>query len=164
MGSSDHVSFWNRGYASILAIEDNKSDFNAYYHATNDRLSRLDLNYFANYVKASVGTAAHLALPVTETGVLRGTISDAATLLPIAHASVQATWNKNSNWTQTDGGGVYAFTLPVATYTVTASAPRYVFQTVTGVIVTSRITTTRDIPLSPATPIVFAPRVGKTMP
>jgi hypothetical protein len=59
---------------------------------------------------------------------------------------------------------VYTFTLPVATHTVTASAPRYVFQTVTGVIATSTITTTRDISLSPATQIIFAPRVGKNMP
>jgi Zn-dependent M28 family amino/carboxypeptidase len=164
MGQSDHVSFWNRGYASILAIEDDDYDFDAYYHTTNDRLSTLNLTYFTNYVKASVGTAAHLALPLTETGVLRGTISDAVTLLPISNASVQAAWSASSTYTRTDASGVYTFTLPVATYTLTASAPRYVFRTASGVIVTTTITTTRDIALTPASQIIFAPRVVKNAP
>jgi len=56
----------------IKDFEDDYNDFDAYYHTTNDRLSTLNLTYFTNYVKASVGTAAHLALPLTETGVLRG--------------------------------------------------------------------------------------------
>ncbi|MCI0476948.1 MAG: M28 family metallopeptidase [Anaerolineales bacterium] len=61
---SDHASFWARGFAGVLAIEDDDDDFNPNYHTTSDRLSTLNLTYFTNFVKASVGTAAHLALPL----------------------------------------------------------------------------------------------------
>ncbi|MEW5720689.1 MAG: M20/M25/M40 family metallo-hydrolase, partial [Chloroflexota bacterium] len=164
MGFSDHASFWARGYPAILAIEDDVSDFNAYYHTTNDRLARLDLTYFTNFVKASVGTVAHLALPLTETGILRGTISDAATLLPIPNAWAQATWDQSSTFTHTNASGVYTFTLPVATYTVTASAPRYMFQSVPGVVITTTITSTCDLSLTLAPHNIFAPRVSKNAP
>jgi len=60
---SDHASFWEQGFAAILAIEDDINDFNPNYHKTSDRLATLNLTYFTNFVKASVGTAAHLALP-----------------------------------------------------------------------------------------------------
>jgi Zn-dependent M28 family amino/carboxypeptidase len=63
-GYSDHASFWDRGFAAILAIEDDVNDFNPNYHKTSDRLAALNLTYFTNFVKASVGTAAHLALPM----------------------------------------------------------------------------------------------------
>jgi len=59
---SDHSRFWNRGYPAILAIEDDSSDFNAYYHTTNDTLAALNIPYFTAYVKASLGAVAHLAL------------------------------------------------------------------------------------------------------
>jgi Zn-dependent M28 family amino/carboxypeptidase len=64
-GYSDHASFWDRGFAAILAIEDDVNDFNSNYHKASDRLAALNLTYFTNFVKASVGTAAHLALPVS---------------------------------------------------------------------------------------------------
>lgn len=57
---SDHASFWDRGFPAILAIED-LNDFNAYYHTSNDRLSHLDLDYLTDFVKAAVGTLAHMA-------------------------------------------------------------------------------------------------------
>jgi hypothetical protein len=63
--ASDHASFWDRGYPAILAIEDDVSDFNPRYHTTGDRLQYLNMTYYTNYVKASVGTAAHLAYPLT---------------------------------------------------------------------------------------------------
>lgn len=62
--ASDHSSFWIRGYPAILAIEDNQNDFNPYYHTSSDRLSHLNLVYFNDFVKAAVGTAAHLARPL----------------------------------------------------------------------------------------------------
>ena len=58
---SDHASFWNCGYPGILAIEDDSSDFNAYYHTTNDVLAYVNQPYMAAFVKASLGTLAHLA-------------------------------------------------------------------------------------------------------
>jgi hypothetical protein len=68
--ASDHYSFWSRGYAGILAIEDDSSDFSPYYHTASDRLSTLNMDYYASYVKAAVGTCAHLAkmnkVPITD--------------------------------------------------------------------------------------------------
>ncbi len=61
---SDHASFWDQGYPAVLAIEDDYDDFNPFLHTTNDRLSRLNMTYFTNYVKASVGLAAHLGQPL----------------------------------------------------------------------------------------------------
>ena len=62
---SDHSSFWNNGYAAILAIEDNIQDFNPFYHSTNDTLQHFNMPYFASFVRAALGTVAHLAQPVT---------------------------------------------------------------------------------------------------
>lgn len=59
---SDHYRFWSQGYPAILAIEDTATDFNAYYHTTNDTLATLNLPYYTAYVKAMLGTAAHLAI------------------------------------------------------------------------------------------------------
>jgi hypothetical protein len=70
ISASDHYSFWNRGYAGILAIEDYGGDFCPYYHSSNDRLSNVNMDYYTSYVKAAVGTAAHLArmnkVPITD--------------------------------------------------------------------------------------------------
>jgi Zn-dependent M28 family amino/carboxypeptidase len=57
---SDNKSFWDQGFAAILAIEDD-DDFTPYYHTTNDRLSTLDLTYFAEAVKAAVATTVHMS-------------------------------------------------------------------------------------------------------
>ncbi len=54
---SDHASFWQFGYNSILAIEDN-SDFNPYYHGPGDTPAHTNLSYFTDFVKASIATFA----------------------------------------------------------------------------------------------------------
>jgi hypothetical protein len=59
--NSDHAIFWDYNYPAILAIEDVANDFNRNYHTLNDRLSTLNLTYFTNYTKATVGTIASLA-------------------------------------------------------------------------------------------------------
>jgi hypothetical protein len=58
---SDNKSFWDEGYPAILAIEDYYGDFNPYYHSTSDTLANIDLSYYTQFVKASVGTFAHMA-------------------------------------------------------------------------------------------------------
>jgi PKD repeat protein len=58
---SDHSPFWNNGYPAILGIEEHDNDMTPYYHTTGDRVSTLNMTYFTNFVKASVGTSAHLA-------------------------------------------------------------------------------------------------------
>jgi len=63
--ASDHAAFWSRGYSAVLAIEDDQDDFNAYYHTVNDKREHLNMGYFTNYVRASLGSAAHLGIPTT---------------------------------------------------------------------------------------------------
>jgi hypothetical protein len=62
--ASDHWSFWQQGYAAVLAVEDDGGDFNDSNHTAGDRLEYLNLPYFTAFVKASVGTVAHLAEPL----------------------------------------------------------------------------------------------------
>lgn len=62
---SDHAAFWDEGYAAFLAIED-WDDFTPWYHSTSDRADTLNLDYFVNVTKASVGTLAVLAHVLTE--------------------------------------------------------------------------------------------------
>ncbi len=57
---SDNASFWQYGYASIMVIEDTYGDETPYYHTTGDRFSTLNLTYFTDMVKASIGTFAHM--------------------------------------------------------------------------------------------------------
>ncbi|MCP4745799.1 MAG: Zn-dependent exopeptidase M28 [Desulfobacteraceae bacterium] len=63
--ASDHASFWNKGFSAILAIEDDVDDFCDYYHTSKDTLDTLNMDYFTNYIRASIGTIAHLSYPVT---------------------------------------------------------------------------------------------------
>jgi Zn-dependent M28 family amino/carboxypeptidase len=59
----DSASFWKVGYPSVTAIEE-WDEGNPYYHTANDTLATLNLSFFTSIVKASVGTVAHLAIPV----------------------------------------------------------------------------------------------------
>lgn len=65
---SDHGSFWEHGYPAVLAIEDDLEDFNPWYHSSGDLLANIHLPYFTAFVKAAVGTAAHLAVPLSPQG------------------------------------------------------------------------------------------------
>ena len=78
--ASDHASFWGYGYSAILGIED-WSDHTPYYHTTGDRLDTLDIAYFTDFVKASVGTVASMA------GLLDGTVTPTTTPTPTATAT-----------------------------------------------------------------------------
>ena len=61
MWGSDHNSFWDYGFTSILAIEDDvHGDFNPYYHTSQDTPAHTDPVYFTNFVKASIATYAHM--------------------------------------------------------------------------------------------------------
>jgi hypothetical protein len=63
---SDHASFWKKGYAGLLAIEDDEDDFCGNYHTSRDKLATLNLSYFTAYVKATLGCAAHLGKIVSK--------------------------------------------------------------------------------------------------
>ena len=65
--ASDHSSFWDNGYAAILAIEDyypNRQDFNPYYHSGNDLLEHINTVYFTTLTQAVLATLVTLAEPV----------------------------------------------------------------------------------------------------
>ncbi len=58
---SDNKSFWDKGYASIMAIEDYYGDETPYYHTSSDSLSTIDMAYYTEFVKASLATFVHLS-------------------------------------------------------------------------------------------------------
>lgn len=160
--ASDHSSFWNYGYPGILAIEDDYDDFNWYYHTTSDRLSSLNLMYMTNYIKASVGTIAHLANYIAENGTLGGMVTEAETALPIANTYLQAISGGTLSATRTDSHGVYTFTLSGGTYSVSAYAPSHEFKIFPGIIVTSVLTTTLNITLAQAPNTLYLPYIRQT--
>jgi hypothetical protein len=83
---SDNKSFWDRGYASMLAIEDYYGDFNPRYHTINDRLQYLDMAYYTDFVKASLATFVHmsgcLVTPPTPTPTWTATPTEEPTATP----------------------------------------------------------------------------------
>ncbi|MDX1372190.1 MAG: M28 family peptidase, partial [Nitrososphaeraceae archaeon] len=58
---SDHASFWYNNFGAILLIEDG-SDFNAYYHTTNDLITHFNEPYFLKNTQAAIGTVALLSV------------------------------------------------------------------------------------------------------
>ncbi len=72
---SDHASFWDCGYDAILGIEDFWGDRNPHYHSVNDQLSTLNMPYFTECVKASVGTIATMSSPLLAGNSLGGAVS-----------------------------------------------------------------------------------------
>jgi Zn-dependent M28 family amino/carboxypeptidase len=149
-GSSDHASFWQYGYAAILGIED-FGDFNPYYHTTNDLLGNMDIEYFTEFVRASIGTYAHMTACMipSETGALEGHVSDAEGGSPITGAEIL--FENDSGWqatTTTDSAGYYTQTLGIGTYTVTASADGYTPDSVSGVEIQTNLVATQDFDLT----------------
>jgi hypothetical protein len=63
---SDHASFWNEGYGSVLVIEEFTNDGNPYYHTPNDRVQYFDVPYYEKLAKLSIASTAALAIPVTD--------------------------------------------------------------------------------------------------
>ncbi len=74
---------------AILGIED-MSDFNPYYHTTDDQLQYLDMAYYIEFVKASIATFAHMSgcLIPGGIGALDGHVTAAGGGAPIAEATV----------------------------------------------------------------------------
>jgi len=154
---SDHSSFWDRGYAAILAIEDyfnadesptEPHDWNPNYHTVNDRLSTLNLSYFREYVCAGLSAFVHLAGPMRALG---GTITDASTAVPLS-ATVMAVGADGEFSDTTTGSGSYEIVLPTGFYTVTASADGYDAQTLVNVAVLTGTRTNLDFALESAIP------------
>ncbi len=148
-GSSDHTSFLEYGYPAILGIE-GADDFNPYYHGSGDTTAHTDPVYFTNYVKASVGTFAHMSNCLIPSGIgnLDGHVTAAAGGDPIEGATVTAEDSRGYSYsTTTDFSGYYTRTLMEDTYTVTAVAYSYLPSTISGVVITTDTVTTQDFAL-----------------
>ncbi len=151
---SDNRSFWDEGYAAILAIED-YADFNPNYHTVNDRLSALNMPYMTEIVKASLATLVHDSDCLFDGGIgyLDGHVTEAAGRLEAASAPVAgATVSMRNAGGQifqalSDGAGYYTRTLPAGAFSVTASAAGYQSVTITSVVVLSDTMTTQDFVL-----------------
>lgn len=155
-GASDHASFWDYGYTAILGIEDyyGTNDFNPNYHTTDDLLVHLNIPYFADFVKASVGTFAHMGSPLGDMGYLTGAVSSVDTGAPFAGATVEAALDPYRTWTETtETSGVYQLEVLSGTYTVTVTALGYTSAITTGITVQTNQTTTLDVALEPCTPV-----------
>jgi hypothetical protein len=154
MWGSDHNSFWDYGFTSILAIEDDlHGDFNPYYHSPADTPAHTDPAYFTDFVKASIATYAHMSgcLIPTENGNLDGHVTSAGDASPIAGAAVTAENSLGDTYPYTtDPSGYYTITLPADTYTVTVAADGYQSSVMSGVEVVAGNTTTLDFSLQPA--------------
>ncbi len=148
-GASDHASFWQYGYPAILGIED-FGDFNPYYHTTNDLLNNMDLDYFTEFVRASVGTFAHLTGCLVPGGIgyLDGQVTAQGSGEPIADATVSMVAAGGGVFTAvTDPTGYYTRTLLADTYTVTAQADGYLPITIPDVVVVTDTVTTQNFAL-----------------
>lgn len=60
---SDQGSFLARSYPAMLVIED-WDDHTPHYHKVSDRVSTLDLDYYADVVRAAIAIIVYLAVPL----------------------------------------------------------------------------------------------------
>ena len=144
MWGSDHNSFWDYGFNSILAIEDDLgNDFNPYYHSAQDTPAHTDPAYFTDFVKASVATYAHMTgclIPPGE-GTLDGHVTALSNGSPIEGATVTADDGQGHTYPDvTDPTGYYTMTLPAGTYTITATLDGYIPQSQSASITTGAVT------------------------
>jgi hypothetical protein len=153
--ASDHAAFWQYGIPAILAIEDFE-DFTPYYHTTGDTLDTLDLDYFTRFIKAAVGTFAHMGCLRPASGGLSGVVSEAGGG-PLAGALVEAAPVVGMPITTLSGGaGGYALALPPGFYDVNATLPGYAPFHAENILVSDSVTTTLDIAMPYCYPITAA--------
>lgn len=53
--SSDHASFWTRGYKAICGIQQ-RSEYNQYYHTVNDKFQIISMPYYLSYTRSAIAT------------------------------------------------------------------------------------------------------------
>ncbi|MCS6844059.1 MAG: M20/M25/M40 family metallo-hydrolase [Caldilineales bacterium] len=162
-GASDHASFWSRGYTAILGIEDYRgspNDFNPYYHTSNDQLSRLDMAYFTDFVRAAVAATAHMS-NCLRTGRLQGQVTASHDGSPIAAATVAVTRTVGyQGQVAADGAGHYATTVPAGSFAARASAYGYLPADVAGLTVGGGAVVTQNFVLTAAPPQAPAVAIG----
>lgn len=154
---SDNKSFWDFGYPAILGIED-YDDFTPYYHTVNDTLSSLNTAYFNSFVRASLGTLAHLGRLIPPVGTLSGQVRSAAGGQPLAGARVQA-WAGEELAAEASSGpdGLYDLALAPGLYTLSASQPGFQPCEAAPVQVAAYDSLSLDFELEPAPPEPLGP-------
>jgi hypothetical protein len=148
---SDHGSFLAYGYPAMLGIEGD-DDFNPYYHTYNDTSTHTDPTYFTNYVKASIGTYAHMSncLIPEGSGYLIGHVTTTDGGVPIEGAMVSTDDSQGHTHTATtDSNGYYTLILPAGSYTIAVSAYDFHSATMEGIKVEANKGTTQDVVLVP---------------
>jgi photosystem II stability/assembly factor-like uncharacterized protein len=60
MRSSDHASFWDKGYSAFCGIETDYG-INPYYHSARDTVGNINLSFTTNVTKLAVASLASLA-------------------------------------------------------------------------------------------------------
>jgi uncharacterized repeat protein (TIGR01451 family) len=101
--------------------------------------------------RTRIGSFKFAECPPVSTGALTGTVRNASNNNPIAAASVVAINSFGATYNAaTDGSGIYRLvTLPIGTYTVTASASGYNASLINGVSIAAGVTTTQNFALTP---------------
>lgn len=61
---SDHAPFWDGGFQALM-LTDTSNFRNLNYHTPNDVIETLDLEFMEKVVKATLATAAELAIPIS---------------------------------------------------------------------------------------------------
>ncbi len=148
--NSDQWSFLQQGYPAFLAIED-MGDFTPYYHTVDDRLSTLNLDYYADFTRAAIATIAHLG-QLRPTGQLSGTVSALDTgYRLLATVDVVMSSRDYTFTTSTGPDGIYSLFLPFGSYTLTVGTPAqpYYPATITHVVVLTNTVTVQDVRLQP---------------
>jgi hypothetical protein len=119
---SDNKSFWNKGYASIMAIEDYYGDETPYYHTSGDTISTQDLAYYTDFVKASLATFVHLSGCLVTGPTPTPTDTPTATPIPTETATPTETAIPTETPTPTDTLIPTETLIPTDTATPTATS------------------------------------------
>jgi hypothetical protein len=147
---SDQWSFLTRGYPAFLAIED-WNDHTPHYHQSSDRLSTLDLVYYADFARAAIATITHLGR-LLPGGHISGVVYAADTGLPLSATITALGTTYNYTFTApTNASGVYSLPLAVGSYTLTVlpANPGYYPATLHEVLVATDTTGVEDAALEP---------------
>ena len=146
---SDHASFWTYGYPAILAIED-WNDHTPYYHRKGDKLSTLNMDYYTEFVKASIATFAHMGCLLDNQ--LSGTVTDSSSGVGIAGATVEA-WQNGAKVrsTTTKPDGAYSLPLSAGNYSIVVFAYDHLTASFSDVPIVLNQVTPLDVPLQGCT-------------
>jgi hypothetical protein len=118
--NSDHIGFWDAGFAAVTASEDEASDMNPSYHTKSDTLDKLNLDYLTSNAKAVVGTLGHWAGVTTPCTPLAAPQTLVAS--PLTYSTVGLSWLEVAD---ASSYRLYRSTVPGGPYAlaVSASAP-----------------------------------------